>query len=114
VTSSTLPEGASNLEFQDGTLASGMCRHPAALATPRLCVLIGTYEVLFSYSMPYDRKLELERVVTMPVDAVVIWCLRVRSRSRVKACKMAARVTLQGTHTTATAVATWRAGRHCA
>ena len=73
VTQFTLPEGASNLEFQDGTLGERYVQTPGGFGdTAAVRPGSGTYEVLFSYSMPYDRKLELERVVTMPVDAVVI------------------------------------------
>jgi len=69
----TLPEGAANLEFQDGALGERFLQTPGGFGdTAAIRPGSGTYEVLFSYTMPYDRKLDLERVMTMPVNAVVI------------------------------------------
>lgn len=68
-----LPPGATNLEFQDGKLGERYVQTPDGFGdTVSIGPGSGSYEVLFAYEMPYDRKLELEQVMSMPVDAVVI------------------------------------------
>jgi hypothetical protein len=68
-----LPKGASNLEFQDGELGGRYIQTPDGFGdTVSVSPGSGSYEVLFAYDMPYDRKLELEQVMSLPVDAVVI------------------------------------------
>ncbi len=69
----SLPKGASNLEFQDGALGGRYVQTPDGFGdTASISPGSGSYEVLFAYEMPYDRKMELEQVMSMPVDAVVI------------------------------------------
>ncbi len=69
----TLPEGAGGLEFQDGVLGERYMQTPQGFAdTMPVRPGAGEYEVIFAYQLPYDRKLELKRQVTMPVGAVVI------------------------------------------
>jgi hypothetical protein len=69
----SLPKGAVNLEFQDGTLGGRYIQTPDGFGdTVSIGPGSGSYEVLFAYEMPYDRKLDLEQVMSMPVDAVVI------------------------------------------
>jgi mono/diheme cytochrome c family protein len=69
----SLPKGASNLEFQDGALGGRYIQTSDGFGdTASVSPGSGSYEVLFAYEMPYDRKLDLEQVMSMPVDAVVI------------------------------------------
>jgi hypothetical protein len=69
----TLPEGAVGLEFQDGALGGRYVQTPGGFGdTISVRPGSGSYEVLFAYQMPYDRKLVLNQVVNMPVDALVI------------------------------------------
>ena len=69
----SLPKGATNLEFQDGALGGRYIQTPDGFGdTVSVSPGSGSYEVLFAYEMPYDRKLDLEQVMSMPVDAVVI------------------------------------------
>jgi mono/diheme cytochrome c family protein len=70
---STLPEGAENLEFQDGALGQRYLKTEEGFGdTVAVPPGQGHYEVLYAYTMPYDRRLELEQPVSLPVDAVVI------------------------------------------
>jgi hypothetical protein len=61
------------LEFQDGTLGGRYVQTTDGFGdTASISPGSGSHEVLFAYTMPYDRKLELTRLMTLPVDAVVI------------------------------------------
>lgn len=69
----TVPEGAENLEFQEGALGQRYLKTDDGFGdTVAVPPGQGHYEVLYAYTMPYDRKLELEQPVALPVDAVVI------------------------------------------
>ncbi len=69
----TLPEGAENLEFQEGALGNRYVKTEDGFGdTVAVPPGQGQYEVLYAYTMPYDRKLELEQPVSLPVEAVVI------------------------------------------
>jgi mono/diheme cytochrome c family protein len=69
----SLPKGATNLEFQDGALGGRYIQTSDGFGdTASISPGSGSYEVLFAYEMPYDRKLELEQVLSMPMEAVVI------------------------------------------
>ncbi len=69
----TLPEGATGLEFQDGALGGRYVQTAGGFGdTIAVRPGSGAYEVLFAYQLPYDRKLELSRLLNLPVDAVVI------------------------------------------
>jgi hypothetical protein len=69
----SLPQGATNLEFQDGALGGRYVQTADGFGdTVSVRPGSGAYEVLFSYQMPYERKLDLERLISIPVDAVVI------------------------------------------
>lgn len=69
----TLPEGATNLEFQDGILGERYISTSDGFGdTISVRPGSGTYEILYAYEMPYDRKLDLVHPMYYPVDAVVI------------------------------------------
>jgi mono/diheme cytochrome c family protein len=69
----TLPKGAENLEFQEGALGQRFVKTEDGFGdTAAVPPGQGQYEVLYAYTMPYDRKLELDTPVNLPVDAVVI------------------------------------------
>ena len=69
----SLPQGATNLEFQDGALGGRYMQTADGFGdTASIRPGSGSYEMLFSYQMPYNRKLDLERPISMPIDAVVI------------------------------------------
>ena len=69
----TLPAGASNLQFQDGQLGGRYVKTENGFGdTASVQPGAGNYQLLFSYEMPYQRKLELVRPVTMDTQAVVV------------------------------------------
>jgi mono/diheme cytochrome c family protein len=69
----SLPEGAANLEFQDGVLGGRYLETADGFAdTIAVRPGSGSYQVLFAFEMPYDRKLELSQQITIPTNALVI------------------------------------------
>ncbi len=69
----SLPEGATNLEFQDGVLGGRYVELPGGFGdTVAVRPGSGVYEALFAYLMPYNKKLDLKLSMPMPVDAVVL------------------------------------------
>ncbi len=73
VTRYTLPEGAANLQFQDGELGGRYIKTDNGFGdTVSIQPGAGNYQLLFSYEMPYQRKLELIRPVTMNIQALVV------------------------------------------
>jgi mono/diheme cytochrome c family protein len=68
-----LPAGATNLEFQDGSLGGRYIQTADGFGdTASVRPGAGAYQVLFAYEMPYDRKLDLAQPISLPVGAVVI------------------------------------------
>lgn len=70
----TLPEGATNLIFQTGSLGNPYLSTADGFADPS-SVLPGesTYEGLFAYNLPYDGKLEWSLPMDMPTDIAVVF-----------------------------------------
>jgi mono/diheme cytochrome c family protein len=69
----TLPAGATNLQFQDGQLGGRYVKTDNGFGdTASIQPGAGNYQLLFSYEMPYQRKLDLVRPVTMNTQAVVV------------------------------------------
>lgn len=69
----SLPEGAKNLEFQDGALGGRYVKTEDGFGdTAPIRPGSGSYELLFAYEMPYERKLDLVQEMPMPVSAVVV------------------------------------------
>jgi hypothetical protein len=73
VVSFLLPEGAANLQFQDGSLGDRYLETPDGFADT-LSVRPGTgdYQVIFAYNLPYKRKLDLSLPMSLPVDSAVV------------------------------------------
>lgn len=68
-----LPVGSSNLEFQDSVLGERYVATPDGFGdTYSIRPGRGNYQILFSFTMPYNRRLELVQPVLIPVDAVVV------------------------------------------
>ncbi len=68
-----LPAGAQNLEFQDGVLGGRFVRTEDGFGdTVAIRPGASTYELLYAYDMPYDRKLELSQPMPYLVNAVVV------------------------------------------
>ena len=69
----TLPSDAANLQFQEGELGGRFVKTDDGFGdTASIQPGAGNYQLLFSYEMPYQRKLELVRPVTMNTQAVVV------------------------------------------
>lgn len=70
----SLPEGASGLVFQSGSLGNPYIQTSAGFADPT-AVLPGsnTYDTLFAYQLPYDGKLDWELPMDLPTDVAVIF-----------------------------------------
>ena len=69
----TIPEDASNLQFEDGQLGERYIETPggfgdAAVIRPG----VGQHQVVFSYDLPYKNKLQLTRPMLLPVGAAVL------------------------------------------
>jgi mono/diheme cytochrome c family protein len=68
-----LPEGALNLQFQDGVLGERYIQTPTGFAdTVAIRPGIGEYQVLYAFEMPYKRKLEMVQPINLPVEAAVV------------------------------------------
>jgi mono/diheme cytochrome c family protein len=69
----SLPVGATNLEFQDGEIGGRYLKTADGFAdTAPVRPGSGSYQVLFSYDMPYNRKLDLVSQMPLDTNAVVI------------------------------------------
>ncbi len=68
-----LPEGAMNLQFQDGVLGERYLQTPTGFAdTVAVRPGSGEYQVLFAFDMPYKRKLDIVQPINLPVEAAVV------------------------------------------
>jgi len=68
-----LPEGYTNLEFQDGELGNRYVEVPGGFAdTMSVKPGIGEYQVIFALQMPYNRKLDFAQTMFLPTSAVVV------------------------------------------
>lgn len=69
----SLPEGATNLQFQDGELGGRYVKTEDGFGD-RMGILPGSgqHQILFAYSLPYDRKLSFSLPVSLPVDAAIV------------------------------------------
>ncbi len=69
----TLPEGATNLTFQEGALGERYIQTEKGFAdTASIPPGSGTLQVLFAYDLPYDGKLDVALTPPLPVTAAVI------------------------------------------
>jgi len=68
-----LPEGATNLQFEDGVLGERYVETPAGFGdTDVVRPGPGLRQLVFSFEMPYRRQLEFVQPIDLPVNAVVI------------------------------------------
>lgn len=73
VVSFVLPEGATNLTFQDGALGERYIQTENGFAdTASIPPGSGTHQVLFAYDLPYDGKIDVSLTPPLPVTAAVI------------------------------------------
>ncbi|MBN1536126.1 MAG: c-type cytochrome [Anaerolineales bacterium] len=79
-----LPVGSKNLQFQDSVLGERYLETPDGFGdTYGVRPGSGSYQVVFAFEMPYNRKMELVQPMLLPVDAVVVLApegtIRIRS-----------------------------------
>lgn len=69
-----LPEGATNLIFQQGAIGNPYIQTSTGFADP-MAVLPGegTYEIIYAYELPYSRSLEWQIPVDIPIDVAVVF-----------------------------------------
>jgi len=68
-----LPEGATNLQFEDSVLGERYIQTPNGFGdTAVIRPGIGQHQVVFAFDMPYKRKLALDLPMRLPINAVVI------------------------------------------
>jgi hypothetical protein len=68
-----LPEGYTNLQFQDGELGGRYIEVSQGFAdTTTVSPGSGQYQVIFAFQMPYDRKLTFVQPMALPTSAVVV------------------------------------------
>jgi mono/diheme cytochrome c family protein len=68
-----LPQGYSNLQFQDGSLGGRYIELSQGFAD-KMTVSpgVGQYQVVFAFQMPYNRQLEFVQPMFLPTSAVVV------------------------------------------
>jgi len=68
-----LPEGATNLQFEDGVVGDRYILTPDGFGdTAPIRPGSGQHQITFGYEIQYDGKVELDQVVNIPTNAVVI------------------------------------------
>ncbi len=68
-----LPEGYTNLEFQDGELGNRYVEVPQGFAdTMSVKPGVREYQVIFAFQMPYNRKLDFAQTMFLPTTDVVV------------------------------------------
>jgi hypothetical protein len=69
-----LPDGAQNVQFEDGALGTQYVMLPdGGFGDLRgISPGISSHQILFSFDMPYNRGFSLDQVVPLPVDALVV------------------------------------------
>jgi hypothetical protein len=73
VASFLLPEGATDLQFQDGVLGGRYLEIPGGFAdTATVQPSTGQYQVIFAYNLPYNGKLDFSQNMIMDANAVII------------------------------------------
>lgn len=73
VTTYQLPEGATNLQFQDGVLGERYVETPDGFGdTGVVRPGQGVRQLVYSFDMPYQRRLEFVQPIDLPVNAVVV------------------------------------------
>jgi mono/diheme cytochrome c family protein len=68
-----LPEGASNIRFETGALGDRYIETENGFVdTLPLRPGVGTHELVFSFDIPYNKRLDYHQPMNYPVDAIVI------------------------------------------
>ncbi len=68
-----LPDGATNLQFQDGELGGRYVTTEEGFGDTRpVPPGNGAYQVVFAYELPYAKRAEIRHAVTLPTDSVAL------------------------------------------
>ncbi len=68
-----LPEGYTNLQFQDGELGNRYVEVDQGFAdTSPVKPGVGEYQIIFAFEMPYERNLDFAQTMFLPTTAVVV------------------------------------------
>lgn len=68
-----LPEGAVNLQFEEGALGTTFVETENGFGDTRpVQPGVGQHQILFSFDMPYSRKFDLDQALDMPISALVV------------------------------------------
>jgi mono/diheme cytochrome c family protein len=68
-----LPEGYTNLQFQDGELGNRYVEVDQGFAdTSPVKPGVGEYQIIFAFEMPYERNLDFAQTMFLPTSAVVV------------------------------------------
>lgn len=69
----TLPQGATNLQFQDGVLGERYLQTPTGFAdTTPIRPGLSQHQIVYSFDLPYKRKLAFSQPIDLPVSALVV------------------------------------------
>jgi mono/diheme cytochrome c family protein len=68
----TLPEGATNLQFEDGALGARYIQTDEGFGDTAVVRPGSQYQVVYSYDLPYSRKFAFTHKINLPVNAMVI------------------------------------------
>jgi mono/diheme cytochrome c family protein len=94
----SLPEGAQNLEFQEGTLGDRFIQTADGFAdTLRVSPGFGEYQVLFAFELPYNRSMEFVQQIDLSANALVVLLPDVGVRVRSDAFQKEGIQDVQGT-----------------
>lgn len=73
VLSFTLPDGATNLQFQEGALGRDFIQTSSGFGDLRAIVPgEASHQVLFSFDLPYDKGVEIAQPMDFPVQSIVV------------------------------------------
>ena len=68
-----LPEGATNLQFEEGALGTTFIEVEGGFGDLRpIQPGIGQHQILFSFDLPYSRNFDLDQTLDLPVSALVV------------------------------------------
>ncbi len=67
-----LPQGATNLQFQDGSLGARYLQTDNGFSDTQSVTPGSGTQILFAYELPYQRKMDISVPIPLPVNSVVV------------------------------------------
>ncbi|MFH2038862.1 MAG: c-type cytochrome [Chloroflexota bacterium] len=69
----SLPDGASNLQFENGQIGNPFISTENGFGDPSTILPgAGSYQLMYSFDMPYTKKLEIKQPFNVPVSSVIV------------------------------------------